>query len=226
MKRMVQTWVLTNVDESGIQSCLSASLPTTCFPFPSLPILISTAYVLILSFLSFCLFSCLSPLGRQSRGDAQLDQGFVGGHCGPAGPWEVSCHGKYLPLRYNTNPPWEEHKSLQSDSSLTSKVMSALTFTCMSRMGDLLSDVVCSSQDDMVDLCVVSLVPLVFSYSYTSSRSFSGILFLLFFFDFVLNKCIIGELALPFVPHEFGSSYNSILTILCCSCIVQNDIDL
>lgn len=32
MKRMAQTWVLTNVDESGIQSCLSASLPTTCYP--------------------------------------------------------------------------------------------------------------------------------------------------------------------------------------------------
>lgn len=39
---------------------------------------------------------------------------------------------------------------------------------------------VCSSQDDMVDLCVVSLVPLVFSYSYTSSRNFSGNLFLFF----------------------------------------------
>uniref|UniRef100_A0A3P8QUI4 PH domain-containing protein n=1 Tax=Astatotilapia calliptera TaxID=8154 RepID=A0A3P8QUI4_ASTCA len=36
------------------------------------------------------------------------------------------------------------------------------------------------SQDDMVDLCVVSLVPLVFSYSYTSSRNFSGNLFLFF----------------------------------------------
>lgn len=95
----------------------------------------------------------------------------------------------------------------------------------MSRVGDLLSDVVCSSQDDVVDLCVVSLVPLVFSYSYTSSRNFSGNLFLFFFYFFV-NKCIIGELAVPFFPHDIGSSYNSILTILCCSCIVQNGIDL
>lgn len=92
-------------------------------------------------------------------------------------------------------------------------------------MGDLLSDVVCSSQDDMVDLCVVSLVPLVFSYSYTSSCSFSGNLILFFFFYFFVNKCIVGELAVPFFPHEFGSSYNSILTMLCCSCIVQTDID-
>lgn len=50
--------------------------------------------------------------------------------------------------------------------------------------------------------------------------------FSFFSFYFFVNKCIIGELAVPFFPHEFGSSYNSILTILCCSCIVQNDIDL
>lgn len=96
----------------------------------------------------------------------------------------------------------------------------------MSRVGDLLSDVVCSSQDDMVDLCVVSLVPLVFFLILTRPHAISVAIFFFFFFYFFVNKCIIGELAVPFFPHDIGSSYNSILTILCCSCIVQNGIDL
>lgn len=78
-----------------------------------------------------------------------------------------------------------EHKSLQLDSSLTSTVTSALNFTCMSRVGDLLSDVVCSSQEDMVDLCVVSPVPLVFLIL----TRLHAISVAIFFFFFILLLC-------------------------------------
>lgn len=50
------------------------------------------------------LFSFTSQLGRQSGGDAQLDQGRLGGHRGPEGTWEVCCYSMYL-AQFNTIPP-------------------------------------------------------------------------------------------------------------------------
>lgn len=49
---------------------------------------------------SFCI--CLSLSGRQSRGDAQLDQGRLRSHCGPARTWEVGCNSTYFGKQYST----------------------------------------------------------------------------------------------------------------------------
>lgn len=81
-------------------------------------ILIFTPNCLTLLSLSLILsFSFMSPLGRQSRGDAQLDQGCLRGHCGPAGAWEVCCYSMYLVLQYNTIPPQYGFKSFRGDLS-------------------------------------------------------------------------------------------------------------
>lgn len=75
-------------------------------------------------------------------------------------------------------------------------------------------------------ICVLFHLCRLFFLILTRPHAISVAIFFFFFFYFFVNKCIIGELAVPFFPHDIGSSYNSILTILCCSCIVQNGIDL
>lgn len=83
-------------------SCLSV-----CFPYIICHCLTLFSLFCHRLFCSLLFFSSsLSPIGGQSRGDAQLDQGCLRGHCGPAGAWEVCCHSMYHTLQYSTVSPW------------------------------------------------------------------------------------------------------------------------
>lgn len=65
----------------------------------------------------FFLFVC--SLGGQPRGDAQLDQGSLRGHSGPAGAWEVCRYSMYLALHYNTHITKVGFKSLKNLTGYT-----------------------------------------------------------------------------------------------------------
>lgn len=117
VKEMCNRFSSTHSNIAEHRDCSLVCLQSVYIPI-TFNILIFTPHCLTLLSLSLTLsFSFMSPLGRQSRGDAQLDQGCLRGHCGPEGAWEVCCDSMYLVLQHNTIPPQYGFKSFRGDLS-------------------------------------------------------------------------------------------------------------